>query len=247
MVSVAIITKNEEKNISKCLESLLWADEIIVVDSGSTDKTIDICKKYKCKIIQTDWKGFGKNKQYAVKHTSNDWVLSLDADEIVSPSLAKAIIKTVKLNEKLGYRIKRNSFYLGKLIKFSGWQNDYPLRLFNKKYGNFNDFSVHESVIMPEEVVAKINSPIIHFPYNKIEDHLNKINNYSSLAAENLLTKDKTIFYPYAFIAGAFKFLRVYFLKLGFLDGKEGLILAILSAYYVFLKYIKLWLMKNKK
>lgn len=242
MISVVIITKNEELNIERCLRSVQWASETVIVDSGSTDHTLDICKKYNCNIIQTEWLGFGKTKQLAVQSASNEWVLSIDADEEVTPELQSKIIELVQSPTTNGYTIKRNSFYLERMIRYSGWQNDYPLRLFNKKMGQFNDAPVHESVVMNNgSTINAIDTPLIHYPYPTIACHLNKINLYTSLGAEQLHQQQKRVSLPYAFISGGVKFLKTYFIKGGFLDGKEGLVLATLSGFSSTLKYLKLW------
>ena len=159
-LSATIITHNEEENIEKCLKSLHWVDEIVVVDSYSQDRTVEICKKYNCNVIQTEWLGFGKTKQVAVNHAANDWILSIDSDEEVSETLAEKI-KIILADPKYdGYKIKRNSYYLGKEIKHCGWDNDYPIRLFNKNYGKFNEKEVHESVVI-NGTKGKIEEPIL--------------------------------------------------------------------------------------
>jgi len=242
MISAAIITKNEEHNIKRCLESLQWADEIIIVDSGSTDQTLTICNNYNCKIIQTEWLGFGRTKQLAVNSTSHDWVLSIDADEVITPELQSAITTLIQESTKAdGYYIKRDSYYLQRKIKYSGWQSDYPLRLFNKQHGQFNDAPVHESVEMQSDNLSTIQAPLLHYPHPTITHHIQKINLYSTLGAEKLYKKGKRTSLPYALLSGGVKFIKMYLFKRGFLDGKEGLILALLSGFYSTLKYMKLW------
>lgn len=242
MLSATIITKNEESNIERCLQSLQWTDEIIVVDSGSTDQTLSICKKHNCTIIQTEWLGFGKTKQLAVEQASYNWVLSIDADEEVTSELQNSIQKTLESPQADGYNIKRSSFYLNKLIQYSGWQDDYPLRLFNKEKGQFNDASVHESVIMNKGcTISSIESQLLHYPYPSIASHISKINHYTTLGAENLYQQKQRITLVYAFSSGWIRFIKMYLFKRGILDGKEGLILALISGFYATLKYLKLW------
>lgn len=239
-LSVVIITKNEEKNIERCLISVLWADEIVVVDSGSTDNTLEICENYNCKIIKTEWLGFGLTKKLAVNSAINDWIFSIDADEKVTEELHKQIQCILEAPKENGYNVRRNSFYLGKKISHCGWNRDYPLRLFDRRKGNFNNKLVHESVVLGGKR-AKIKSPLLHYTYPTIESHLNKINLYSSLGARQLAAKKKKITLVEAACRGKLKFFKMYFLQLGFLDGKAGFILSLNSGYGVFLKYLKLW------
>ena len=240
-ISVSIITKNEESNIKRCLNSVKWVDEIIVVDSGSTDGTLEICKNYHCKIIETEWLGFGRTKQIGVNAATNDWVLSIDADEEVSDKLKDKILELVQSTQFHAFNIKRVSYYLKKRIQYSGWQTDYPLRLFNKKYGNFNDASVHESVVIDGENTSTIQALLYHYPYQSISSHISKINLYTQLGAQKLFDKGKGTTLIYAVLSGIVKFIKMYLIKKGFLDGKEGLILAILSGFSSTLKYFKLW------
>lgn len=244
-ITITIITKNEALNIEKCLNSVCWADEIVVVDSDSTDKTVAICEKYGCKIYSTPWLGFGKTKQFCVEKSTNDWILSIDADEVLSEELQKRILSLDPGEGIVGYRIKRKSFYLGSLINFSGWQNDYPLRLFNKNYGKFTDDIVHEKVILNGKTET-INELIYHHTYPDIDSHIVKINHYSGLGAKRLFLNGKKSGVIKPVMRSLFKFFRTFFLKFGFLDGKEGFILACISGFGVFLKYYKLWELNSK-
>jgi len=248
MISASIITKNEEANIQRCLNSLKWVDEIVVIDSGSQDQTVAICENFGCKVIETNWMGFGATKQLGVDSSKNDWVLSIDADEEVSDELAKEIQFLISENTciKNAFSIKRKSFYLGRLINYSGWQDDYPIRLFNRKHAKFNSKSVHEKVEVDDSDVKRINKIIFHYPFPSIEKHIKKINLYSTLAASELFNNKSKHIFLYPFAAGLFKFLKIYIIKKGFLDGKEGLILSLLSSHYVFLKYMKLWVLWKK-
>jgi len=248
MISASIITKNEEHNIQRCLDSIQWVDEVVVVDSGSTDKTLEICRSYNCKIIETEWLGFGRTKQLAVDAATYEWVLSIDADEEVTTALKDTILATLNKPKADGYTIKRSSYYLKRLIKYSGWQNDYPLRLFNKNAGQFNDAPVHETVVMNSNNLSSIEAPLFHYPYPTIESHIQKINLYSSLGANKLFQQGKQHTILFAFSSGGVKFIKMYIFKKGFLDGKEGFILSLLSAFGASLKYIKLSLLiKNKQ
>ena len=240
LLSVTIITLNEEKNIERCLKSVLWADEILIVDSGSTDKTLEICKKHNCKIIQTEWLGFGPTKKLAVKMAANDWILCIDADEQVTEELKQRIGKILSNPQAVGYRIKRKSFYLGKMVNHSGWDRDFPLKLFNRQFGNFNDKLVHESVVLSGEV-KKIKQPLLHYTYPSITSHIKKMDKYSHLGAESAAQKGKSATILGAIIRGIIKFVKMYFLELGLLDGKIGFVLCYNSAFGTYLKYLKLW------
>lgn len=236
-ISATIITYNEQANIEKCLKSLSWVDEIVVVDSFSDDNTVAICEKYNCKTIQTEWKGFGKTKKYAVDAASNDWILSVDADEEVTIQLKEKIQNTLIAPEYYGYNIKRRSHYLGKEIKHCGWNRDYPLRLFNRQFANFNDKDVHESVVLSGKK-GRIHEAFLHFTYPTISSHISKMNRYTDLAS---LNNDKNFSLITSFLFGINKFLKMYLLQKGFLDGKHGFLLCLNSAFGVYLKYIKTW------
>lgn len=236
--SAVIIAKNEAQNIERCLRSLDFADEIILLDTGSQDNTCQIAERYGAKIYQLDtWQGFGLAKRKAVEYASNDWIFSIDADEVVSNEL-KSKIKQILQNPKYYlYRIKRKSFYLGKMINYSGWQNDYPKRLFNRNFANFNDKTVHESVV-GNCPIGTIEEVIYHYTYPTIKSHIDKINFYTDIAANEQKNKKYTLCKP---ISSFFlKFLKMYFLQFGFLDGKEGFILSFISAFGVALKYFKI-------
>lgn len=239
-LSAVIITKNEADNIERCLKSIEWVDEIIVVDTHSNDETVAICEKYGCIIKQVEWMGFGKTKQFAVDQAANDWVFSIDADEEVSRELREKILKLMNNPSAVGYYIKRDSFYLGQKIKYCGWDKDYPLRLFNKNYGGFTEDIVHESVKVSGSK-QKINEPLLHYTYPTIASHMNKMNRYSDLGAEVLIEQGKSYSIFTSILLGLNKFLKMYVLKLGILDGKAGFLLCINSAYGVYLKYVKTW------
>ncbi len=240
-ISVTIITQNEKANIGRCLESVKWADEIVVVDSGSTDGTIDICQRYHCKIINTEWLGFGPTKHLAVEQASHDWIFSIDSDEEVTPELQQRIIELFSSEPKLkSWRIKRSSFYLGEKIKYSGWDSDYPVRIFNKKFGQFNKKPLHESIVVPGER-GTLSAPLLHYTYPTISSHIAKMNRYSDLSAAEAVARGKKSSVTGALCRGAAKFLKMYIIKRGFLDGTAGFILAKNSAFGVYLKYLKIW------
>lgn len=239
-LSVCIITKNEQENISRCLDSVKWADEILVMDSGSTDRTVQICQQYSCRIVELPWHGFGPSKKALTDITTNSWILSIDADEVISEELNDRIRKILNEPDYVGYKIKRKSYYLGKLVKHCGWNHDYPLRLFNKKHGTFDEKEVHESVQLNGKT-ARLEEPILHFTYPTLQSHLRKMTYYAQLSADQKLRQGKESRIGKAVVLGILKFLKMYFLQLGLLDGKIGFLLCMNSAYGVYLKYVILW------
>lgn len=242
-ISAVIITNNEANNIERCLKSLSWVDEIVVVDSYSKDNTVEICNRYNCKVIQTEWNGFGNTKKFAVDNASNDWIFSIDADEEVTDELKVRILDVLKEPKYNGFNIKRKSYYLGKEIKYCGWNNDFPLRLFNKNYGNFNSKEVHESVLLNGSKL-KIYEPLLHYTYPTISLHISKMNRYTDLSLKEI-DNDKNYSILISILLGVNKFLKMYILQKGFLDGKAGLVLSLNSAFGIYLKYIKVWQQKT--
>ncbi|VAX25484.1 Putative two-domain glycosyltransferase [hydrothermal vent metagenome] len=239
-ISAVIITKNEELNIERCLKSIQWVDEIVVVDSNSTDKTIEICNRYNCKVINSEWFGFGRTKKLAVDSASNNWILSIDSDEEVTQELESTIKEILKDPKFNGYKIKRKSYYLGKMINHCGWNSDYPLRLFNREFGNFNEKNIHESINVKGKV-GQIETILLHYTYPTISSHIIKLDKYTELQARELKKKGRHYSLFAVALFSIYKFINMYFLHLGFLDGKEGFVLCSNSAYGVYLKYLKLW------
>lgn len=246
-LSVIIITKNEEDAISNCLASVRWADEIIVVDSGSTDKTVEICKSHGAKILITeDWHGFGCQKNRALSLATCDWVLSIDADETVTEKLRYEIQKSIRFSEPhVAFRIPRNSSYCGQFIRYSGWSPDYVTRLFPRLGSKFSDDLVHERVLF-EGAIQTLVEPLIHTSYINLEEVLEKTNRYSSAGADMLLAKGKNSSLRSAILHGIWAFIRTYFLRLGVLDGRMGFILAISNAETTYYRYLKLMLLSKK-
>jgi glycosyltransferase involved in cell wall biosynthesis len=240
-ISAIIITCNEEKNIRRCLSSLDWTDEIVVVDSGSTDNTKGIASEFTRRIWDIKWEGFGKAKNFAKDKASHQWILSVDADEAVTKDLKEEIQKTIKSHHSLdGYYIPRRSNFLGRWIRHGGWYPDYVLRLFKKEKAKFSHSPVHEKVEAGGKI-GYLKNPIMHDTDPNFEHYLGKLNRYTSLGAEELFRKGRRakvfdiVFRPLAV------FFKMYFAKKGFLDGLSGFILAVSSAFHVFSKYVKLW------
>jgi glycosyltransferase involved in cell wall biosynthesis len=244
-LSVIIITKNEGLNIRACLESVVWADEIIVVDSGSTDDTVAICREFTSHVYTHDWPGFGPQKNRALGYAGKDWVLSLDADERIPPEL-RAEIQTA-MGEGLAdaYEIPRLSSFCGRYIRHSGWRPDYVTRLFKRGAGRFSDDLVHERVMVTGST-GKLRQSILHESFRNVEELLAKINHYSTASALMLYKKNRTASLRKAVAHALWAFLRTYILRAGFLDGREGFMLAVSTAEGTYYRYVKLMLMTDK-
>ena len=239
-LSVVLITLNSEKTISKTLEAVSWADEIVLVDSGSTDKTVEIARKFKVKIIYHAFEGYGLQKKFATQQASHDWILSLDDDEILTPQLQQEIQNLdLQNSDYQGFKIPRSLIFLGKLLRFSGEYRRLTLRLFNRKYGNWNDEYVHESIEINGKV-GTLKNQILHDSYRDLTDYFNKFNKYTSLGAKTLAERNQS--------ASTFKiisrfpttFLKIYLLKGSCLDGYAGFMWALLTAINPVVKYAKL-------
>jgi glycosyltransferase involved in cell wall biosynthesis len=239
MLSVIIITKNESQHIDRCLASVAWADEIIVFDSGSTDITVEICKRYTPWVFVTDWPGFGPQKQRALDKASGDWILSIDADEYISDALKAEIQNVISKNAANGYEIPRLSSYCGKQIKHGGWWPDYVLRLFRHKDGRFTDDIVHERITVNGKT-QQLTNPILHEAFVDSEEVLRKINTYSSLGAKKLFAQGKKTSLTQALYKSIWTFFRTYILQAAFMNGPHGLMLAISNAEGTYYKYVKL-------
>ncbi|MDH3974504.1 MAG: glycosyltransferase family 2 protein [Deltaproteobacteria bacterium] len=244
-LSVTIITLNEEDNIRDALESVKWAHEIIVVDSGSTDSTVDICREYTDKVIYNPWPGMNGQKAFAKEQASCGWLLNIDADERVSPEL-EVKIKTMleKGPEYDGYFIPRRVWYLGSWIDHSGWYPDYTLRLFKRDRGRWAGTDPHDKVVV-EGTTSRLKEDIHHFTYKNVTDHINTMNRFTAVAAGEYEKKGKRAGFFNLVLRPPFTFFKKYILKQGFRDGLPGFVIAFSSAYYVFLKYVKLWELKN--
>ncbi len=245
-ISALIITKNEEKNIEKCLMSLSWVNEIVILDSQSEDKTAEIAKRYTDKVFSVQWEGFAKTKNKGIKKTSGEWILWIDADEEVTPVLAEEIQNALSRADVNGFYISRYSQFLGKWIKHCGWYPDYVLRLFRKTEGKFDESKqVHEGIILNGKS-AYLSNVLLHRPYSGLKDYFNKVNRYTSLSANEMWDKNKRAKWYHFFIYPFIVFFKKYILKLGILDGREGFILCVLNVFYVFSKYTKLWWKENE-
>jgi glycosyltransferase involved in cell wall biosynthesis len=243
-ISVVIITKNEAQNISDCLESVKWADEIIVVDSGSEDETISIAKRFTDKVLINEWKGFADQKSFAMNQATNEWILSIDADERVTEKLKDEILNS-DLNQFDGYRIKRENYFLGKLIRGCGWGNDYQLRLFRKSKTKLTNRLVHEGFEV-EGKIGQLKNSMLHFSYRNFSDAITKINHYSTLEAIEKQNRKKVTAFTIV-VTPVVAFLQHFFLRKGFIDGIYGLFVSIMHAITKLQVQLKIWELKNRK
>jgi glycosyltransferase involved in cell wall biosynthesis len=246
-VSVIIITKNEVENIHACLESVTWADEIIVVDSGSSDGTAEICKSFGAQVYMHDWPGFGMQKNRALGYAAHDWVFSIDADERVTPELRAAIEAVLRKEADTcaAYRVPRLSSYCGRFMRHSGWYPDPIVRLFKRNAAHFSDDLVHERLLV-EGQIGQLGGELLHYAFADAGEVLQKINHYSSAGATMLQKRGRQASLMGAVLRGLWSFTRTYFLRAGFLDGREGFMLAVSNAEGTYYRYIKLMLLNKK-
>lgn len=236
-LSIILITLNEEQNLPECLDSVRWADEIIVVDSGSRDRTVPLAKQFGAKVFHKTFVGYGHQKQYALEQTSGDWILNLDADERVTPELGAEIQEILSRPDGTGgYEIPHKNVFFGKWLKHAGLYPDYHLRLFRRSSGSFTSSIIHERVQLAG-TVGRCSNTILHFSYPTISSYLQKMNRYTQLLALNGKTfrASHMIFSPIA------KFFRLYIGRRGFLDGTAGLVYCLLAAFYNYVKDAKTW------
>jgi len=246
-LSVAVITKNEAAVIRRCLESVSWADEVVVVDSGSTDGTAQISTQLGAKVhVTTDWPGFGPQKNRAVGLATGDWVLSIDADEWVTPELRTEISSCIaNPGPHAAFRIPRASSFCGRVMRHSGWWPDPVLRLFARGRARFSDDLVHERLIVDGGVGA-LHHALMHESFTSLEEVVRKMNQYSSAGAQMMAAGGRGGSLASAVSHGAWTFMRTYFLQAGFLDGREGFMLAVSNAEGVYYRYLKAWLLGKR-
>lgn len=246
-LSVIIITMNEAANIRACLESVAWADEIIVVDSGSTDATSEICREFGARVFVHDWPGFGVQKNRALGYAANEWVFSLDADERVTSELRSAIEAVLRNEEDAcaAYRISRLSSYCGRFMRHSGWHPDHIVRLFRRDAARFSDDLVHERLLV-EGQIGQLDGELLHYAFDNLEEVLHKVNRYSSAGAAMLQQRGRNASLGGAVLRGLWSFLRTYVLRGGFLDGREGFMLSVSNAEGTYYRYLKLMLLNKK-
>jgi glycosyltransferase involved in cell wall biosynthesis len=241
-ITATVITLNEEHNIAAALESLTWADEIIVVDSQSDDRTVEIARTFTDRVFARPWPGYSAQKNFAAEQATNDWIFSLDADERVSKELADEIdqLKRGAEPEAAAYRMPRLTFYLGRWIRHSGWRPDNKLRLYHRKRARWRGDYVHET-LETDGRVERLKAEILHYTVRDAGEHHLRMNRYTSLAAQQRYSQGKRVSMASLIVSPVVVFLRSYIFRLGFLDGIPGLAIARFAAHYEFLKNLKLW------
>jgi glycosyltransferase involved in cell wall biosynthesis len=238
-ISVVVITRNEEANIERCLSSVTWADEIVVVDSGSTDRTAEIARRFTDRVYDEPWRGFGAQKNLALTFATGDWVLSLDADEWVSESLRDQLKAASASASCEAWRLPRRSSFCGRFLKHSGWWPDHVTRFVRRGKARFSDDRVHERIVVQGRT-GTLTSPLLHESYRTLDQVIEKMNRYSTLAAQDLHARGRSASMLSALGKGLWAFVRVYALRAGFLDGREGLMVAVATAESTYYRYLKL-------
>lgn len=240
-VSVIVITKDEAANIGEALETVSWADEILVIDAESTDETVAIARRHATRVLVRPWPGYSEQKNFAAGLARHDWILSIDADERVTPALADDIRRALAARpEERGFEVARVTFHLGRWIRSTDWYPDHQLRLYDRRSARWNDRPVHESVAVDGRV-GRLRGELQHFAYRDLSHHLQTIDRYTTLAAAHMDDLGQRAGFADLLLHPPLAFLRNYVLRLGLRDGLPGLMVSLLNSYYVMLKFAKLW------
>lgn len=247
-LSVILITQNEERNVTDCLETVRWANEIVVVDAGSTDGTVERAKAYTSHVHVRPWEGYGEAKNFALSQCRGPWILWIDADERVTPQLAEEIqgVLAADDGQVSGYSMPRKANFLGRWIHHGGWYPGRVIRLFRKERGRFTVQRVHEQLLL-DGPVSPLRSDLLHYTDPDLHHYFAKFNKYTSLAAEEMFLQGKRFRLPELLTSPPWRFVQMYILRRGFLDGLQGFVLAVVSSAYVFVKYAKLWELEQKQ
>jgi (heptosyl)LPS beta-1,4-glucosyltransferase len=247
-ISVVIVTKNEERNIRDCLNTASWADEIVIVDSYSTDRTVEIGKEFTDKIFQRPWEGFGIQKNFSMEKATCPWIFILDSDERISPELKDEILNTIRSSPKqvVGYQVPRRNYFYGHWIRNCGCYPDHQLRLLRNGSGYLDDAEPHNKMVLNGEMET-LKAPLDHLTSPTINDHLKKFPNFSRLAALEKFKTKKTVGWYDLFFPPLATFLKIYFSKGGYREGITGFIYSGFASLYTFLKYAKIWEMEVLK
>jgi len=242
LISACVTAGNEERNIARCLESLRWCDEIVVVDSFSRDGTVEICRRYTDRVVQHEWLGYIGQKNHAIGLASHSWVLVLDADEEVSPGLRDEILAALEAdgNDYGGYLFPRQVHYLGRWIRHGEWYPDVKLRLFRRELGRAEGREPHDHIVVRGRI-RRLEHPIHHYTYDDLRDHVETMNRFSSITAREQFREGRRFHWTDILFRPLWRFLKAYVFKRGFLDGRRGLLIASISAFGVMVKFAKLW------
>lgn len=245
-ISACIMTFNEERNIRRCLLSVTWCDEIVVLDSYSTDATVSICREFTERVYQHEWQGYIGQRNLVREMARFSWVLFLDADEEISPALRRQIEHAFEAGpgDVAGFEFPRLVYYLGRWIRHGAWYPDYKLRLFRKERGRICGLEPHDTVSV-EGRVKRLNDPIWHYTYRSLSDHIETLNRFSTISARSMYEKGRRFSWGDFLFRPPWRFVKGYLLRGGWLDGRQGLLIAIINAFGVSLKYAKLWELRN--
>jgi glycosyltransferase involved in cell wall biosynthesis len=238
-ISAVIIAKNEAHVIAGTLQSLIAiTDDIVVVDSGSTDQTVDICRQFNARVIETGWEGYGINKNKGIDAAKNDWILNVDADETIDETLQQSLLRLSLNNENEVFNVRFRNFFCNKWIRFGEWGFDSHIRMFNRKKVRWNVAAVHEELIFPPQVkITMLEGNILHYTVNNMQEYVKKTKYYAMMNAKKYYDNGRKANFFRQYLSPVFAFLQHYIFRLGFLDGKEGFIIARTTAWYTFLKY----------
>lgn len=246
-LTVIIPTKNEETNIEAVLQTVQFADEIMIVDSLSTDKTVEIARKYTDFILLHKFMGHAAQKNWAIPQATHEWILLVDADERVTPELQKEIQEILTKNpDNAGFWIYRANYFMGKPVNYSGWQSDKVIRLFRKSKCRYNNKRVHEEIIANGEV-GVLKNKLKHNTYKGFDEYIKKSVRYTTWKAQDRLPKTSKVTLYHLFIKPGFRFFRHYILKKGYRDGVVGFVISMLSAFSIFATYVKIWILKKEQ
>ncbi len=245
-ITALAITFNEEENVKRYVQSLSFADEIIFIDSFSTDSTVKLATELGIKVIQREFDDFSSQRNFAIDQAQNDWITFFDLDEIITPKLAIEIVDAISKTDSYStYKVKRNFYFMGKHIKYGGWQSDKVIRVFNKQNCKYNGNLVHEDIITNSKI-GQLNESVNHYSYKNFDHYNQKLNFYSNLEAETLYAKKLKPNAYHFFIKPNFHFFKHYIFRFGFLDRKEGFVLAYIHAFSELKKYLQLWMRYRK-
>jgi glycosyltransferase involved in cell wall biosynthesis len=241
-LSIIIVAKNEAQNIADCVRSAAFADEVIVLDSGSTDDTPRLAEEAGARVVRTDWPGYGPQNNRGIDLCTGDWFFSLDADERITPELAREIRSAMAQRDADGFRVPRISMFAGRFMRHGGWRPDYTRRLARRGKARFTDHYLHAN-LQVEGRIGTLRESIVHYSFRSMESVLEKLNRYSSAGARDMHERHRRGSLARAVAHGLWAFVRTYFLRLGFLDGSFGFMLAVANAEGTYYRYVKLWLM----